>query len=695
MTHLTAKSFLAACIGLGSAVTPWALGPRSAVAQTLYPDAVRAALVSGTPARQIGVSDDGRVVVDIEPGQARYLDAYDSDTFTSDDTVNVVDLACDDPVAVFVGRSGSDYVVQIPCSDGTVERFALTVTTDPEATQAFEPLPGEDGATTVVPVGNLTDITAAAAGSSQLYVVGTDAGQEGYSVSSTRIYALSIDQAGDEPAVSYTSFSNTTSIKAMAVREAYGDLVAISSSGDLFVLKEGYVASQSIITCNEYEGTSPKQLLLITDTLAVVLGSESVVYMADFDASLPVSCEPYDWGVEDPVAMARLTTGGDGSAVDYLYLLGTFDGGDIGVFSTPTTASDNTPIQVLSERDAPESSDVIAASALARVYLGTAEGLSVLTAGPWLDVTVAADEPVLMTEGQTTVTFSVTSDEDVADCFDVGDTEPFSGNACQDNLGTDLPTAGGTVVITDQDLADLVDAGLNQIFIYGKDADGNLGWTSFRVYYVARPGKLEVALAFGDQKLHLYMERLDNEAVDDVQLLMKEGATEADAMFTLPDDPDSLPEGFDTTSPVIVVEDPPYEYPVGSWPMSIGYVDTGDPGWTELSATELEYTLYPLNNDAWYCVSLRPMAGAVAGDAWSDVVCEKVQATLGAASVADAPGFCLYSPGTCTTGAPPAGRRGGPWGAVLLPAAWIALRRRHVSSSPGAQREKPVRRSIA
>ncbi len=672
-------------LALGAMVAPWALGAAGAMAQYVYPDAVRADLVSGTATRQMGVSDDGRLVVGIEPGQARYFDAFDATTYTDEDTDNVVAIACDDPVAVFIGGSYDTYVVQIPCADGTLERFAVTVSTDPESPETLVAAAGEDGDTTVIDVGGLTDITAAAAGSGNVYVVGTDSGVEGYTVSTTQVYALSRDEAGDETAVTYTSFSNTTSVKALAVREGYGDLTAISSSGDLFVLKEGYPASQSLIACNGYEGTSPKQLLMLNDALGAVIGSESVIYLATFDSSLPVSCDAYDWGVDDPVSMTRLTVGGDGSAVDYLYVRGTFDGGDIGVFSTPTTAGDKTPIDILSTASTPESSDVIAASMLSRVYLGTSQGLSVLTAGPWMDVSVDGDEPVLMTDGQSTVTLTVSSDEDVESCFDVSITEPFSGSACEDNLGTDRPTASSPVILTDLDLAAVVSAGLNQVFVYGKDADGNLGWTSFRVYYVTKPGKLEVTLAFGDQSLHLYMDRPDNEAVDDVELLMKEGATEEEALFSLPEDPETLPEGFDTTSPTIVVDDPAYEYPVGSWPMSIGYIDNGDPGWREVSDTELEYTIYPLNNDAWYCVSVRPLAGSIAGDAWSDVVCDKVQATLGASSVSDAPGFCLYSPGTCS--AAPMGQRGGPWGSVLLPATWVVLRRRRRRPPPGEERQ--------
>ncbi len=590
----------------------------------------------------------------------------------------MVGISCDSPVGVFIGGSSGSYAVQVPCEDGTVERFAVTESTDAGSPFALEATMASTGEPAVVEVGNLTDITAAAASSSTLYLVGTDSGTEGYGVSTTQVYTLSLDATGDETAGSYTSFSNTTSIKALGVREGYADLVAISSSGDLFVLKEGYPASTSLVGCNGYEGTSPKQLLLLDDSIAAVIGSESVMYLATLDADLPVACEAYDWGVEDPVSMVRLRVGGDGTDIDYLYVRGTFGDGDIGIYTTPAAPGDKSATQVLSTDGAPEAADVLAASSLARVYLGTAQGLAVLSAGPWLDVELTEDQPVVMTDGQTTLTFTVTTDEDVASCFDMATDIPLSGRSCEDNLGSTLPSVQGAVRLDDVDLSAIVSPGINQVFIYGEDADGNLGWTSFRVYYVVRPGELDITLIFGDQTLHIYMPRPDNDAIDDIQLLLREGATESEATFVLPEDGTMLPEGFDATSPVIVVDDPPYEYPGGGgWPMSIGYVDNGDDGWTEWSATDLEYALYPLNNDRWYCVSLRAMAGTIEGEAWSEVTCEKVQATQDAASYAGAPGFCLYSPSTCSTaGKSRPAERGGPWGAVLLPAVWVVLQRR-------------------
>ncbi len=651
--------------------------PWPALGGEMFPDAVRTSLTSGASIRSVGVSSDGRLVVAIESSGARLLDAFSSTTWSQEDQDNVVPIACDSPVGVFIGGSTGAYAVQIPCEDGTVERFGVTESTDSGSALALEPVMDATGEPVVVDVGNLTDITAAAAGSGLLYVVGTDSGMEGYEVTTTQIYTLSVDATGDETAVSYTTFSNTTSIKALAARDTYGDLVAVSSSGDLFVLKEGYPASTSLVGCNDYEGTSPKQMLLLNDTMAAIIGSESVIYLATFGSDLPSDCEGYDWDLEDPVAMTRLTVAGDGSSADYLYVRAGFDDGNLGVFTTPTTPGDKTPLLTLETEDPSESADLLVSSSLARVYLGTSQGLSVLSAGPWLDVTLTEDQPVLMTEGQTLLTFTVTTDESVASCFDLSIDEPFAGGACEDNLGGAMPTASSPVVLTDVDLATVVSPGLNQIFVYGKDEDGNLGWTSFRVYYVSRPDKLEVTLVFGDQKLHLYIPRPDNEAIDDVQLLLKEGATESEAMFSLPDAGETLPAEFDTSSPVIVVEDPPYEYPEGGWPMSIGYVDNGDPGWTEVSSSQLEYTLYPLNNDRWYCLSVRAMAGSIEGDEWSDVACAKIQETQGASSAAVAPGFCLYSPTTCALAEPPSpARRGAPWGAIILPAVWIALRKR-------------------
>ena len=166
--------------------------------------------------------------------------------------------------------------------------------------------------------------------------------------------------------------------------------------------------------------------------------------------------------------------------------------------------------------------------------------------------------------------------------------------------------------------------------------------------------------------------------------------------FTLPAEGDDLPEEWSTDARTFTVDldgdstvDASYPDTYGDdWPISLDYsieeATDGDDDdtvaqsqWSEDADGNLVYPLYPLQNAVTYFVAIRARSsGGVSG--WTAVLSGTPEETCGAACLADeAGGFCSVLP-------PSVANQGDRWRfpglAVLVPLAWMTIRRRRIKT---------------
>jgi hypothetical protein len=389
-----------------------------------------------------------------------------------------------------------------------------------------------------------------------------------------------------------------------------------------------------------------------------------------------------EWTPENGAGFfGRLVVDGTGSAVDVLYLRSSVGLELFNSASVLNTPQNPTRIGVAETSVDYASTDRVYGTALGQVVLGSSGGLSVLSAGPWLSLGEGLEQPVTVTETVSTFTVSLSSDIDVSSVW-YDTASPYNSSASGNPSLSALTAGTASTVTLDTSLLSGLSDGVNTVFIYATDADGNLGWTSLRINLIPTPSPVEnFELRYGNERLYLVFDApSSDDGVTDYEILL---STEA---FTPPEDTTSLPTGWSAGTPGFTVSSVTYPNDDdGEWPMSLDYASFSSDSETSTETdsdtavlwsqdgTQLIYILYPLENGTEYFVSIRARSESVLGG-WSEVLSATPAETCDASCLAEnAGGFCSLVP---DAGLPVRGRGNFPWWAVLVPMAGLLRRRR-------------------
>lgn len=612
---------------------------------TLYEDA-------GTSFEAISVSPGGRVVAALDTSAKVHIyDAFDTGTFANPDEALTVSLKdCSDPIGVFVASNG---VVQVPCAGGTINQF--TVSENSDTTKV-------SGLTVSTPTSldtDATSFTTATIDSSgiNLYLAGVLA-------DSTDPVILTMKATGTGAAPSsFGSISDSSaSLQKIALQES-GSILAAAAGGNIYTVS-GPASPGVGISCT---GANPTDLLIVNSVLALMVSSgSSKVYAIQLEDGAATDCDPYDWGLaSNPSALTKVST----ASGNYIYVRAkTSAESEVAVYAQATVEQSYADLDPISTYVVKSGSTVNAADPIASngglgmVFVGASNGLVVLQSGPVLTLS-GLSAPLVLTEEAATAALTITSDEASEDnWYDLSEPSTSSTTGTEE-LGVEF--VADTAESVDVDFSPLgLQAGLNSVYLYAKDASGNIGFTAVRVNYVSVPAMLEdFEVKFGDRQLYLYFTPPDDETVDGYEILVHYESFEAP-------ESDSLPTGWTTTTPNFEVNDTSYPGS-GGWPMELN-ASTDTDVWSTAEDGRLKYALKPLINGVTYYVTVRATASGVGGD-WTAVKSKTPEETCGAACIAeDVGGFCSYAPTAERDGA---GRTG--WSLGLLTAvAGLAMRRR-------------------
>lgn len=609
-----------AAMGLVFALTA---GVSAHAALNAPPD--KAAAYAGTGITSVAVSPDGRIVAGLEGSTtARIFDAYNASSFGSTSVSTPATLTgCTSPVGIFVSSTG---IVHVPCADGTVVQLTVTENT---LSTGLATLSASVSTSISPSTMVLTSITAATmdADGTTLYVVG----KSSTSVAPD-VVSLDATRTGATP-VTFAQMATDATISRISLMPS-GSLLMADSTGALHSATTSGVVS-TFVSCE----LSPKDLLVLDSSKALLLGGTTTVSVIELTSDLAIACTAYDWGMTTaPTSIARVETNSiDG---DYLYMNGAIaGGGDFAAYAVADIAkADLEPAPDINIATELSGTTVMAAAGeLGQIFVGGSTGLTVLSAGPVFSLS-SLSAPLVVTDDSSTVSLTLTSDETVTDgWYDLE--EPSSSSVTGPfELGETL--TAGVAVELELDLASLtLETGLNTVFLYGQDEDGNTGWTTVRVNYVNPPAVLEnFEVRFGDEKLYLYFDAPDDETIDGYEILIAKSEFEAPDSESLPEGWDVSPPSFTTTTTEVATS-----YPGSSgWPMALEATTETDV-WSEADGV-LTYQLGPLDNGAEYFVTIRATASGVGGE-WTTVLSGTPEETCGAACISeDLGGFCSIAP---------------------------------------------------
>lgn len=624
MGHVAGRSGSArygAAMGLVFALTA---GVSAHAALNAPPD--KAAAYAGTGITSVAVSPDGRIVAGLESSTtARIFDAYNVSSFGSTSVSTPATLTdCTSPVGIFVSSTG---IVHVPCADGALVQ--LTVTENTLAT-GLATLSASESTVIKPETTLLTSITAATmdADGTTLYVVGKFS-----SSLAPEVVTFDATRTGAS-LVKFSQMATDVTISRVSLMPS-GSLLMADSTGALHSATTSGVVS-NFVSCE----LGPKDLLVLDSSRALLLGGTNTVSVIELNSDAAITCTAYDWGMTTvPTSMARVETNSiDG---DYIYMNGAIaGGGDFAAYAVADIAkADLEPAPDINIATELSGTTVMAAAGeLGQIFVGGSSGLTVLSAGPVFSLS-SLSAPLVVTDDSSTVSLTLTSDETVTDgWYDLE--EPSSSSVTGPfELGETL--TAGIAVDLELDLASLtLETGLNTVFLYGQDADGNTGWTTVRVNYVNPPATLEnFEVLFGDGKLYLKFDAPDDETIDGYEILLSQQEFTAPDSELLPEewydeDGNYLPPSFTvgTTS-----------YPGSSgWPLELEATTETDV-WSEVDG-QLTYELSPLTNGTTYYVTIRGTASGVGGE-WATVLSGMPEETCGAACISeDLGGFCSIAP---------------------------------------------------
>lgn len=587
----------------------------------------------------LGLSADGRVLAALSGSSLVVMDAHsarsladaEGETFSS--AVTVSDCT---PSDVYVSGSSSQYIVNLICADTdsglVLNQYTVTTSSDTETSQQL------DLETTPVQTAidsSLTSLTASTyePTSETLYVAasGTSAGA---------VLAIDVSSASEDPTV--TDFAILTSLTPTLLSYVSSSLLLLTDSAGMVyrVGQDSTVTTTTVtgLTAQCDGATTPRALLALSSSTAILLGGESEeIYVVSIASELLTSCTAYDWGLTGKsYALATLT----GPSETYLMVRGNTTTGNLAAFqvdsilSNPATVSPETtsPGTV----STPTSNDILVTDPYGRVFLGSSATLTELNSGPTLTVNDSLSEPIVVTTSDGVFELTLGFDEPVANLervwFDIESPGKSSTSSTPE-----LELSETSQELDTSNLTDGLSEGLNTLYIYAQDVDGNLGWLALKVNLVEPPASLEnVELLFGDGKLFISFTDPADDAVTGYEILIGAPSDVADGSFTV-DSSASLPTGWTSSSPNFTVSDVAYPGTDG-WPLALE-ATTDTTVWSETDG-KLVYNLSPLNNDTTYYVAIRAISSGVGG-AWSAVLSQMPEETCGAVCVADdAGGFC-------------------------------------------------------
>lgn len=587
----------------------------------------------------LGISADGRVLaalsgtslVVMDAHSARSLADAEGDTYSS--AVTVSDCT---PTDLYVSGSSSQYIVNVVCADSdsglVLNQYVVASSSDTEVAQHFS--------LETTPVTTAIDSTLTSVGASTydatnetLYVAATGS-------SAGAVLGIDVSSATEDPTI--TDFAVLTSLTPTLLSYVSSSLMLLTDASGMVYR----VGRNSTVTTSTAVGltakcdgvTTPRALLPLSTSTAILLGGETEdIYVVSIASELLVSCTAYDWGLASKsYAMTTLT----GPSETYLMVRGNTTTGNLAAFqvdailSNPATVSPESvsPGTVSS----PTSNDVMVADPYGRLFLGGSAALTELNAGPSLTVSSALTEPVVVTTSDGTFNLTLSIDESLTEIERIWFDTAAPGKSSTSST-PELEIAESSQELDTSSLTDGLSEGLNLLYVYAQDVDGNIGWLALKVNLVEPPASLEnVELLFGDGKLFISFTDPADDTITGYEILIGAPSDTADGSFTV-ETSATLPTGWTSSSPNFTVSGTAYPGTDG-WPLALE--ETTDTAvWSE-SDGKLVYNLSPLNNDTTYYVAIRAVSSGVGGS-WSEVLSQMPEETCGAVCIADdAGGFC-------------------------------------------------------